>query len=256
MNDNERPRVIGIGPNKCGTTSLAHFLRRAGWDTIHWRESDTAEPMALRMYINTRFGRPMCTGFERYNALINMDYFCEHHEIEMGRYLHLWLEEEPADTLFIYPIRSVDAWIRSRLQLGWQNEPRGGPAPAPLKYCLWSWGCLSRASFVRNYARRYGMETVDQVARHLRTVWYSRLAYAKRVIPPERLLVLDIDRPDAGVALADFLGLPPDHARYWTHENRTPSRRVQKLWKLVPIGMRRRFPRHWGLIAKRLLHGI
>ena len=100
-------RVFAVGFNKCGTTSLHHFFGAAGPRSLHWRENADAKPSALEMQANLMAGRRIMAGFEDYQAFSNLDYFCEHKHIEIGRHFRVLMDQEP-DARFILNVREVD----------------------------------------------------------------------------------------------------------------------------------------------------
>ena len=112
-------RIFVVGFHKCGTTSLHHFFRACGLRSIHFRETEKSAPYALAIRDNMAAGRRAIAGFEQYDAFTNMDYFCGHEHIEIGRDFRRLMADEP-EALFILNVRDVDKWVKSRM--GWSSE--------------------------------------------------------------------------------------------------------------------------------------
>ena len=220
-------RVFVVGFNKCGTTSLHHFFEAAGLRSLHWRESAEDEPCALAMQANFKVGRRIIAGFEDYQAFSNLDYFCEHDHIEIGRHFRVLMKQEP-DARFILNVRDVDRWIRSRME---QFAER--PQRSPLDRCPGGLRCSSRLGFAEKYGRYYKIS---------KTACQTNAVGAD--IPSDRLLVFDVERDDP-VSLCDFLGLPPAAAANWMVQWNPSIAMVSGqagMARVIPASLKRRIP--------------
>lgn len=233
--------MFQIGFNKCGTTSLHEFFEKAGLRSIHWGEGY----LAPRMEENIKAGRRAISGYEEYDAFTNMDYFCEHREVEIGRQQFQVLAKQEPDARFILNIRDVGAWIRSRTRMGQNRKPiatelapsgKEEPCPRRLAAC-----CVSIPS-IEMVRRYHGFESHAQVVDLWRRRWFEHIAAVQKAIPASRLLVFDIKEDDP-VSLCRFLNLPDDMAREYGHANPTTPGWVQATARWVPAPMKQLIPK-------------
>ena len=234
-----RPRIFIIGFNRCGTSSLHRFFKRAGYRSLHWDRGR----LAMTMERNARAGAPIMAGYEDHEVFSDMFYHCVHVSIHANRYFREIAEQEP-DARFILNVRDEDRWVQSLSY--WHNtgvfmEPddHGMPCDPPL--CVWE--------PVRAELRQFGLDTVEQVHDLWRRRWREHIAAVVDELSPERLLVFDIERDDP-LALCRFVGLPDRQARHWRAVN--PSLHAPwcvRVGRLLPRPVRRRLPERFKVLT-------
>ena len=226
-----RPRYFQIGFHKCGTKSLHRFFERAGIASVH---NDNGR-LALTMAANLRNGRPILTGYERFQAFHAMGYLRPHVHVEMYKRWKTILEQVP-EARFILNVRDVDRWIVSRLNMAalggfrWGRPSRGFGPPwdRPPR------GLLERVEpFAERYRRHYRLADLDEVIAHWRADWRRHIDAVRAGVPAGRLLVFDIES-DSPLALCRFAGLEASAARHYRHENPGLSRVGQALVRATP----------------------
>ena len=131
---------------------------------------------------------------------------------------------------FILNSRPVEHWLRSLMA----HDARRAHIAAP---------CVER---------RFGTSDPERVAAHWRAQWEAHHRAVRADIPPERLLVFDIES-DPPERLCDFVGVPRDHARHWRRENPTLGALGNTLAGWVPLAVKRAVPDRIKLPVKRLL---
>ena len=240
-----RPRYFQIGFHKCGTKTLHRFFERSGIAGVH----NDGGRLALTMAANLRDGRPVLTGYERFDAFFAMGFLRPHVHLEINKRWETILEQVP-QARFILNVRDVDRWVASRLNMApvsgfrWERPSRGfGPDwDRPPR------GLVERVEpFAERYRRHYGLADLDEVVAHWRADWRRHIEAVRAGVPAERLLVFDIER-DSPLALCRFAGLDASAARHYRHENpglgplgralvRATPRQVLHL---VPRGLRAR----------------
>lgn len=200
-----------IGFRRCGTTALARFFARCGIPCVHHDRGR----LALRMRENIAAGRAPLDGYDRrYRAFTNMDYQSS------GDHYDGFRQFEALDAayggLFILNTRPVENWIRSVMR----RDSRMGDAA---------------------YSRRFGTDDPERIAERWRAEWAAHHARVRAAIPPERLLVFDIESDPADL-LCDFVGVPRACGRFWGLENPTLNRFGEALAAAVPLAVKRAVP--------------
>ena len=99
---------------------------------------------------------------------------------------------------------------------------------------------------------RFGTTDPAEVADRLRAEWEAHHAAVLSEIPPEDLLVFDIES-DPPERLCDFIGVPRSRARHWRLENPSMNALGRLVGALVPLAVKRRVPAGLKLPLKRLL---
>lgn len=234
-----RPRFFQIGFNRCGTAALHRFFRLNGIASVH----HDGGRLAIAMDANLRAGRPVLAGYEDREAFLDMSYLRAHLHVEIYKRWEVLLEQVPG-ARFILNVRGVEGWVESRLAMGAWTEWRferpargfGSPWDAPPR------GPVQRiAPFRERYRRCHGLADIDAVAAHWRADWARHVAGVRASVPPERLLVFDIER-DPPEALCRFAGLDEGAARHWGRENPSPGGLGRALASWTPRAVMRRIP--------------
>lgn len=174
-------KVFQIGFNRCGTTSIFHRLNALGFRAVHMRTPERRN-LARVMHDNLAQARHILTELEHYDAFTDMGHLTQDRHLE-GYKLFPEIMAQVPDSVFILNVRNVDDWIRSRMD---HND--GDYAQAMLR--------------VR------GLPTLQDLAEAWRQDWAAHVAAVHARIPPERLLVLDIDTDDLS-AIDRFTGRTP-----------------------------------------------
>lgn len=194
---------------------------------------------------NIRAGRRAIAGYEECDAFTNMDYFCEHREVEIERQHFQVLAKQEPDARFVLNVRPVEKWIKSRLAMG-ENLPvfkDGFPMSANETRCpALILGCLVKYAPVERCRRYYGLADLDDAVNLWRTKWNQHVAAVERLVPASRLLVFDIERDDPAL-LCDFLGLPRPMAKHYGHANPTSPPVVRAVTGWIPAPVKRLMPR-------------
>ena len=238
------PKTFVVGFNKCGTTSLHLFFQRSGLRSMHWDDGRLGPKIAD----NIAAGRGPVASYEEYDCFSNMDYACEHRIVEIGRQHFREIAAQEPNAKFILNVRDVDRWIASRLKLG-VNQPRlelANPTAAQQARAdcpVLTLGCRTRHSFAEKCRRYHGLNTIDQVVELWREQWDSHTKAVISEIPPEQLLVFNIENDDP-VAICDFLGLPRKIAKCYSHANATLGPAARAAIRLTPRFIKTRIPRH------------
>lgn len=106
-------KIIQIGFNKCGTTSLHEFFLANNIASVHYK--DCHGPIASFIYHNNKLGLPLLSGYDQYTAFLDMEYYVDG---QGDRYVSLdfyqKLYEQYPDAIFILNERNADDWLSSR----------------------------------------------------------------------------------------------------------------------------------------------
>lgn len=167
-------KVFQIGFNKCGTRSLKTYFRQQGLRTVHHDHGR----LARTLNGNREEGRYILSGYGDYDAFLDMVCLTESTHIEAFKYYRDFLDEVP-DPRFILNTRDKDKWVQS---------------------------CRDHPGFVARMQAIYGYADPEQVIAHWLADWDRHYAAVREAIPPERLLVYDIE-VDEPAKLNRFLGL-------------------------------------------------
>ena len=216
-----------IGFKRCGTTAIAVFFNRSGIPCV---QHDRGR-LALRMRDNLAAGRAPIAGYERYRAFTNMDWFAADDCFDGFKQYPALLAHYGRRARFILNTRPRERWIRSL----WAHHARHGGAPAR-----------------EHYQWRYGTADAAAVAGIWRAEWEAHHARVQAEIPPEQLLVFDIES-DPPVRLCEFAGLPPACARHYAPQNHSLGRLGRLLARCTPLAARHAVPQRVRLPLKRLL---
>lgn len=227
------PRIFIIGFNRCGTTSFHHLFEEAGLRPLHYDEGR----LAVRMERNARAGKPVMDGYDEYDVFSDMFYACTHAVYESNRHFREIAQQEP-DAKFILNLRDVDDWLKSRAY--WYRQRVEQKSSYRCSECR---PIECRLEMVAAARLHFGLAGVDQVFDHWRAEWHAHAEAVQAYLPPERLLVFDIDTDDPA-AICAFAGLPEDMARHWGQHNRSmPTYKwTVRLMNIIPPGFKKRTP--------------
>lgn len=151
-----------------------------------------------------RGARPM-EGYEHYRAFTDMVYigaadwfdgFARFRELEAA------YGPEPGGCRFILNTRPMDDWIRSVTA----HAQRPG----------------HRLRWAAHLRHRFGTSDPERIAMCWRDLREAHHARVRAELPGDRLLEFDI-QSDPPERLCSFVGVSPDCARHWRHENRSPG---------------------------------
>lgn len=202
-------KVFQIGFNKCGTHSLHQRFLALGLNSVHWASGK----IARRMNQNIENGYNVIAGLQDYDAFTDLMYISRDEHIEAFKYYDIILLDVP-DALFIYNTRNKENWLKS---------------------------CCDHPNFLKRIQAVYGYKTADEVIDHWSRDWDEHYANVVRTIPPEKLLVFNIETDDAR-EIDRFVGFPGDLPRTLAHANFTYSRSFGFLLRNIPSSVKRLMP--------------
>ena len=205
-------RFFQIGFKRCGTTALWAFFNRCGIPCVHHDRGR----LARRMRENLVAGRAPLEGYDRrYRAFTNMDFQDE--DDCFDGFKHFETLDAAYGGRFILNTRPMAHWVASVMATAGQRRVR------------------------RAHESRFGTSDPERVAALWRAEREAHHAHVLSVLPPERLLVFDIEA-DPPERLCDFVGVPRGCARFWTRENPTPGRLGTLLDDALPAPLKRAVP--------------
>lgn len=136
-------KIFQIGFNKCGTTTIHHYLRANGVRSVHW---DFGR-LAKRMFANLANGDDLLSGYEDFDAFTDMEYLDGSGTLLEGYKLFPYLAEQYPDAVFILNTRDREDWVRSRLRHG------------------------SKSLYAQRFMAHRDLSTIDELTDHWRTEW-------------------------------------------------------------------------------------
>ena len=223
MTGQDPVRFFQIGFKRCGTSALAVFFNRCG---IRCIQHDKGR-LARRMRENLAAGRAPLEGYDRrYRAFTNMNLQAPGEHFDGFRHFEALLAAYGGK--FILNTRPVEHWIRSVMLHDARRGLRAG------------------------YPRRFGTDDPERVAECRRAEWTAHHARVRARIPPERLLVFDIES-DPPERLCDFVGVPRSCARFYSLANPSLNRLGEALAACVPGPLKRAIPARLKYPVKKLL---
>jgi hypothetical protein len=172
-------RIVQIGFNRAGTSSLSDFLRRAGFTCVdHMFASGPYKGQSVAVLIknNITAGRKPLAGLDAFQAFTDMEYVTAESAVYVQKRFREIAEAHP-EVKFILNIRNKQDWLQSRAKFGGYLSTCAAAAK------------VSEAEMVQIWSAE----------------WDTHCAAVKDYFTPERLLILDIDKPDE-VALSNFVG--------------------------------------------------
>jgi Sulfotransferase domain len=175
-------KYLGVGLSRTGTTSVANAMGALGLNVIHWA------PERLSDVVEGRTTNPTFRRYDDVDAVLDLPAALFSDELTLA-YPGLKL---------ILTIRDEDQWWRSVSQH------------------------YRRVVFPNGYWRHsesqlaYGSDQVDEF------IWRKRYReHNQRIIattPPDRLLIMDLEKGDGWLTLCNFLGCDaPDYEFPWTN---------------------------------------
>ncbi len=173
-------RIVQIGFNRAGTSSLSDFLHRAGLKCVdHTFESGAHKGRNVAVLIekNIAAGRKPLAGLDEWQAFTDMEYVNSAAAIYVQKRFREIAEAHP-EVKFILNIRCKQDWLESRAKFG--------------GYLL---TCAAAAKV-----------SESEMLKMWSAEWDAHIAAVKDYFTADRLLVLDIDQPDE-LALCKFVGL-------------------------------------------------
>ncbi len=172
-------RIVQIGFNRAGTSSIADFLRRAGFAVVDHRFDlgrYKGQFAALVIEENIREKRAPLFGLDAWNGFTDLEYLDEKKSV----YAQYWFREiahAHPETKFILNLRYKEDWLKSRRNFG---------------------------GYLKTCAKALAVPEAE-VTRIWSAQWDAHIEAVKHDIPSDRLLILDIDSPDER-ALNRFVG--------------------------------------------------
>jgi hypothetical protein len=201
-------KIFFIGFNRCGTTTIHHFLKSQGVRSAHfWRDNKN-----LAVEIEKRVGSPALKEFlDRSTAYSDLCYFTNEISIEGNRHFREFARLFPR-AYFVLNDRDLESWIRSRCNK--DSKRRGTLLGRGMAY----YG--ADAETVMKIWREQHQQHVAAVLDYFST--------------SDRFLHFRIDRDPVG-KLIEFLS--PSFlldASQWEIKNRTGSKQVGDRWQDSP----------------------
>jgi hypothetical protein len=172
-------RIVQIGFNRAGTSSIADFLCRAGFSVVDHnfnRGPLKGKYTALIIEDNISKNRPPLFGLDTWTGFTDMEYVDANKQV----YAQHWFREiatSHPETKFILNIRNKKDWLQSRKKFG-----------GYLKTCAAASG-VSQDAMIQLWSLQ----------------WDAHLKAVRSFFAPDRLLELNIDAPDE-IALNTFVG--------------------------------------------------
>ena len=219
------PLIFQIGFHRCGTTALAAFFERCGLPCVHYDRGR----LGRRLRENLAAGRPPLAGYEEYRAFANMQY--EDGADYFDGMAHFRELDAAYDARFVLNTRPLEHWLRS-LAVHYARRPRALGPP-----------CLEA---------RFGTTDPGAVAEGWRALREDHHRRVRAELPPERLLVFDIES-DPPERLCAFIGAPPSLARHYRVENPSLNRWGEALAACLPFAVKRALPARLKRPVKRWL---
>lgn len=213
-------KYFQIGFNKCGTSSIARFFSHNGIRCVDWDRGR----LARRMKENLNSGRNILDGYSHYDAFTDMESVTNREVVEGYKYFPQILDQIP-HSMFILNTRDVDRWIRSRLNHG---------------------------PYAANYMTALNIENLSELVAYWREEWDAHHKAVIKHIPPERLLVFNIEADDPS-QLCKFVGLESRAAKHFRVHNITLSRFGRVIEKLTPDWLKAVMPASVKVVVRKVL---
>ena len=209
-------RYFQIGFQRCGTTSIALFFNRCGIPCVDYDEGR----LAKRMRVNLEAGARPLEGYEdRYLAFTDLNWNAP--DDYYDAFKHFGALRRAYGGRFILNTRPVEHWVRSLMTHKAQRK---------------------RRDLLAHYELRFGTTDLERVAQCWREEWDAHHRRVLAEVPAEELLVFDIES-DPPEKLCDFIGVPRECARFYTHENATMNGFGRWLLRNTPQWVKRRTPK-------------
>lgn len=194
-----KTRIVQIGFNRAGTSSLSDFLRRAGFKCVdHTFESGVHKGLNVAALIETNIatGQKPLAGLDEWQAFTDMEFVTSEGAIYAQKRFRE-IAEAYSEVKFILNIRRKVDWLESRAKFGGYLATCAAAAKVSESEMLKIWSAE----------------------------WDAHIATVKNYFTSERLLILDIDQPDE-LALSQFVGL--GHVISLRQKNKAPRGPISK----------------------------
>jgi hypothetical protein len=189
-------KIFQIGFNKCGTSTIHHYLRSNGVSSVHWDRGRLAQ----RIFANLAEGLDLLAGYEQFDAFTDMEYLDHAGTYLEGYKLFPYLAAQYPGAVFILNTRDREDWIRSRLAHG-------------------------KSSYARRHMDYHRVRTAEELATIWRADWER---HHRRVVEffrgkPYRFFVcrIETDLPHMLNAQLGECKLDPTH--YEIRKSRSPA---------------------------------
>lgn len=106
------PKIILVGLNRCGTTSLHKLFTQSGVASVHWQD-EAGRNIARVMMTNIGTGRKPLDGFGATRAFCDIAHLSGDVLIDGGRLFRVLHAAYP-DAYFLLNTRRVEDWVSSR----------------------------------------------------------------------------------------------------------------------------------------------
>ena len=217
-----RDKYFQIGFHKCGTTSIHRFFHRSGIPSVHYDKGRLGRTMQR----NLQVGRFLLAGYEQYDAFAGMSFTTPTERFDAAEHYERLLEHIP-NAKFILNTRDRDSWLRSRL-------------------------AMRNGAFAEDYKSVYGLPSTDAMLDHWKKEWDARHAEVRKRIPPQQLLVFNIEQ-DSAQRLCEFAGLDSAMAKHWKRENASMNAIGDFLAQWMPQPVLAALPSDFNGRVRRLL---
>jgi len=189
------PKIIQLGFNKCGTTSLSLFLNRNGIKTCHWERGQIAEDFYSRM---GKGEPPLCDWDKDFIGFTDLNKVT--HRVLLEPYKHFeYMYKFYPDAYYILITRNIRDWVKSR---------------------------INHSNLASSYLSCLNLDYYEELVSYWELEWYNYHASVMRFFGTKgNVLLYDIDKDDPK-ALCEFL--KPDFGQLnpdmYKHEHKTIDR--------------------------------
>ena len=191
---NSNTKYFQIGFSNCGTNALTQFFSRSGIPAIHYKKG----LLARAIENNLRSGCPALAGYdEKYDAFFDMLYVEQTGSFLAFMHYRRMMQDYP-NSKFILNTRSWGKWLRSTSD--WVTDAERWIRYKP------------------HFERQFGTSDIKIISKHLRKEWDEHHKDVMASVPPDRLLVFNIES-DPPEKLCRFVGLPDSCAINFTKKN-------------------------------------
>ncbi|MEP0177292.1 MAG: sulfotransferase [Paraglaciecola sp.] len=184
-------KIIQIGFNKCGTTSIDTFLLKAGFRSIHWDHGKLAKTLK----INIELGLPPLAGYENYQCFSDLELVGNQQYLYAFMDYFVQIDKHYDDALFILNVRPIDKWLASRIQ-------------------------HNNGSYLKRFIDLTNSNE-DAVISYWTYLWKKHIQNATAYFKGrDNFLIFDIEQ-DGGEKLCQFLKIDGKYSDGYTHMHRT-----------------------------------
>ncbi|KAL6075941.1 Sulfotransferase family protein [Balamuthia mandrillaris] len=187
------PRIFGLGLSKTGTTSLTAALKELGIQCVHWKIEPVLDLMEMELQAVSPISVDVVRRWEEEEGVSDLPipYFFEE------------LMVMYPDAKFVLTVRDPASWWAS-LKSHFERTSATKTLPYWVdRSIIYGWHMPNEYFAVKAFMR------------------HNKLV--QQIIPPERLLVMDITAGDSFPKLCDFLGISPCPRDSFPHTNKKPK---------------------------------